>query len=96
MISLFSPVSYGQDTPQPSRENPIPEPTPALILIRATNGKGGKKKAEKVKLSTLVEPGSLDGFYGRYAEVCKMGMTALKPRDRTKRKAKARKKKATA
>lgn len=66
------------------------------ILIRATNGKGGKKKAGKVKLSTTVEPGDLDVFYGRYTEVCKTGMTALKPRDRTKRKAKAKKKKVAA
>jgi len=36
----------------------------------------------------------LEAFYGRYAEVCKTGMGLLKPRDRTKRKAKAKKKKA--
>jgi signal recognition particle subunit SRP14 len=63
------------------------------ILIHATNGKSKEKRAEKVKLSTLVEPDELDVFFGRYAEVCKAGMAALKPRDRTKRKAKARKKK---
>jgi signal recognition particle subunit SRP14 len=41
----------------------------------------------------VVEPDALEGFYARYAEVCKAGMTALKPRDRTKRKAKAKKRK---
>jgi signal recognition particle subunit SRP14 len=46
-----------------------------------------------VKLSTVVQPGEIEAFYARYAEVCKAGMSALKPRDRTKRKAKARKKK---
>ncbi|KAL1865246.1 hypothetical protein VTK73DRAFT_5429 [Phialemonium thermophilum] len=66
---------------------------PLPILIRATNGKGKERRAEKIKLSTVVEPTALEAFYARYAEVCKAGMTALKPRDRTKRKAKARKKK---
>lgn len=41
----------------------------------------------------MVEPDTLEAFYARYAEVCKAGMTALKPRDRTKRKAKAKKRK---
>lgn len=34
----------------------------------------------------MVQPDELDGFYARYAEVCKAGMTALKKRDRSKRK----------
>jgi signal recognition particle subunit SRP14 len=46
-----------------------------------------------VKLSTIVDVGALDAFYARYADVCKAGMTALKPRDRSKKKAKAKKKK---
>jgi signal recognition particle subunit SRP14 len=41
----------------------------------------------------VVQPDELDAFYARYAEVCKAGMAALKPRDRTKRKAKAKKRK---
>lgn len=41
----------------------------------------------------MVEPNDLDVFYGRYAEVCRGGMTSLKPRDRNKKKASARKKK---
>ncbi|KAL2163697.1 hypothetical protein VTH06DRAFT_5755 [Thermothelomyces fergusii] len=51
------------------------------------------QKRPKVKLSTVVQPDELEGFYSRYAEVCKAGMAALKPRDRTKRKAKAKKRK---
>ncbi|KAH6614758.1 signal recognition particle, SRP14 subunit [Chaetomium sp. MPI-SDFR-AT-0129] len=79
---------------------------PLPILIRATNGKSAKvakpvpnkprnDKSGKIKLSTVVQPDELEGFYARYAEVCKAGMAALKPRDRTKtkRKAKAKKRK---
>lgn len=53
-----------------------------------TKSKDGKQKATKVKLSTVVEQGDLEGFYARYAEVCKAGMTGLKKRDRKKGKAK--------
>lgn len=72
------------------------------ILIRATDGntnapnpkthKIEKKaaKATKVKLSTVVAPEDLEGFYARYAEVCKAGMTGLKKRDRKRGKAKAK------
>lgn len=63
------------------------------VIIRATNGKSKRSKSEKVKLSTIVDADALDAFYARYADVCKAGMTALKPRDRSKKKAKARKKK---
>jgi len=63
-------------------------------LIRATNGKSKEHRKEKVKLSTVVEPDALDGFYTRYAEVCKSGMHALKKRDRSgRKKAKAKKRK---
>ena len=63
------------------------------ILIRVTNGKSKEHRGDKVKLSTVVQSDALDAFYARYAEVCRGGMTSLKPRDRSKRKAKARKKK---
>jgi signal recognition particle subunit SRP14 len=63
------------------------------ILIRATNGKSKERRTKKVKFSTVVDSGALDAFYARYAEVCKAGMAALKPRDR-KKKAKTKKKKA--
>ncbi|KAJ4387987.1 hypothetical protein N0V93_008590 [Gnomoniopsis smithogilvyi] len=78
------------------------------VIIRATDGKGreprtdGKgyqvrKDGKKVKLSTVVESDAIDAFYARYAEICKAGMMALKPRDRTKnkRKTKGKKKKIT-
>lgn len=67
------------------------------LIIRATNGKGkeAREAKKKIKLSTVVQPDEVEGFYARYAEVCKAGMSALKPRDRTKRKAKAKKRKVT-
>lgn len=69
---------------------------PLPLVIRATDGKGKKERSKKAKLSTIVQPDDLEAFYTRYADVCKAGMTALKPRDRSKKKAKAKKKKAAA
>lgn len=84
-------------------------PSPTYpVIIHATDGKGheprkdgkgyqARRNGKKVKLSTVVESDSLDAFYCRYAEICKAGMMALKPRDRTKnkRKTKGKKKKNT-
>lgn len=67
--------------------NPLP------VIVRATNGKSKKHRDDKIKLSTIVQPDALESFYASYAEICKGGMAALKPRDRSKKKAKARKKK---
>lgn len=64
------------------------------VLVRATNGKSKDRRKEKVKLSTVVDADALPAFFERYADVCKAGMTTLKPRDRSKRKGKAKKKKA--
>ena len=87
-----SAVSYGQEAPSSDATNsPLGDLQPAPILIRATDGKGGEKRKERVKLSTVVEPAALEAFYARYAEVCKAGMTALKPRDKSRKKAKAKK-----
>jgi len=44
-----------------------------------------------VKLSTVVQAQELEAFFGRYAEVARAGMGGLKKRDRTRRKAKERK-----
>ncbi|KAK5169147.1 uncharacterized protein LTR77_006456 [Saxophila tyrrhenica] len=74
-----------------------PEPLP--IIVRATDGKSTKndkktKNPDKVKLSTVVQPDEIEGFFARYADVCKAGMQGLKKRDRSKRKKdKGRKKK---
>ncbi|KAH8904608.1 signal recognition particle, SRP9/SRP14 subunit [Coniochaeta sp. PMI_546] len=65
---------------------------PAPILIRATDGQSKEDRATKVKISTLVQPDDLDTFYIRYAEICRSGMSTLKPRDRTKRKKNKKKK----
>lgn len=95
---LTPPVSYEtleQPDPVKVADDPLWDthpPNPLPILIRATDGKSlvdkasKKKNKDKVKLSTVVQPDELDGFYARYAEVCKAGMTALKKRDRSKRK----------
>ncbi|KAH6890978.1 signal recognition particle, SRP9/SRP14 subunit [Thelonectria olida] len=88
---------YGQDAVSSSVEKADLPPSKTLpIIIRASNGRGKKDRTNKIKLSTVVQPDHLEGFYARYADVCKAGMTALKPRDRSKKKAKAKKKKATA
>ncbi|KAI0467241.1 signal recognition particle 14kD protein [Xylaria cf. heliscus] len=90
-------VSYDQAVPEPADETVIPDlhpPRPVPVLIRATNAKGkeDRKAKQKIKLSTTVEPHALPGFFERYADVCKLGMASLKPRDRSKRKGKAKKK----
>lgn len=81
----------------PSASDPFPDlhpSEPLPILIRASNGKSMRDRGNRVKFYTIVKPSDLDGFYARYADICKAGMTALKPRDRSKKKAKAKKKKA--
>jgi signal recognition particle subunit SRP14 len=91
-------VSHGQE---PSKEEdalvesfPDLETTdPFPIIIRATDGKSKEKRKEKIKLSTIVESDALEGFYARYAEVCKSGMSGLKKRDRSKAKEKLKAKK---
>jgi signal recognition particle subunit SRP14 len=98
-------VSHGQDLPQLNTEpdvkieHPAPEANPGKslpVIIHATNGKGSRNKSKKVKLSTVVEADAVDRFYAKYADVCKAGMTALKPRDRSRKKLKAKKKKGAA
>ncbi|KAI5793833.1 signal recognition particle 14kD protein-domain-containing protein [Peziza echinospora] len=60
--------------------------TPGPLLVRATNGKSKRdRQNRKIKIATVVEPEAIDGFYAKYAEVCKTGMTALKKRDRKKK-----------
>jgi signal recognition particle subunit SRP14 len=77
-------------------ENPLP------ILIRASNNKSSAKAGtdrediSKIALSTVVKPDDLDGFFVRYAEACKTGMSGLKKRDRKKGKKDKKKKKAVA
>lgn len=66
---------------------------PMPLIIRATNGKSKKERSLKIKISTIVHPSDVDDFYIRYADICKSGMIALKPRDRSKKKARAKRKK---
>ncbi|KUJ10612.1 signal recognition particle, SRP9/SRP14 subunit [Mollisia scopiformis] len=93
-------MSYGADgdveSPEPSTAQPFPDLTPSKplpIIIRATNGKSKEKRDKKVKLSTIVDVDALEGFYSKYAEVCKLGMSGLKKRDRSKAKEKLKAKK---
>ncbi|KAI1117809.1 signal recognition particle 14kD protein [Nemania sp. NC0429] len=94
-------LSYDQPAPDSADDTALPDlhpPRPLPVIIRATNGKGkeDRKAKEKIKLSTVVDPDALPAFFERYAEICKQGMTSLKPRDRSKRKGKAKKKNKTA
>jgi signal recognition particle subunit SRP14 len=76
--------------------DPFPDLNPSKsipILVRATDGKSKESRAEKIKLSTIVEPDALDGFFIKYAEVCKLGMSGLKKRNRSKAKEKLKAKK---
>lgn len=89
-------VSYDQPLPDATQDGAFPDTSPVdplPILIRATNGKSKDRKTKRVKLSTVVNPDALSSFFERYADVCKAGMTTLKPRDRSKRKGKAKKRK---
>ncbi|KAL7619998.1 hypothetical protein AAE478_010547 [Parahypoxylon ruwenzoriense] len=89
-------LSYDQPLPESTSDSIFPDlhpPRPMPVLVRATNSKGKERRREKIKLSTVVEPESLPGFFDKYAEICKSGMATLKPRDRSKRKGKAKKKK---
>ncbi|KAI1438188.1 signal recognition particle 14kD protein [Xylaria sp. CBS 124048] len=92
-------LTYDQPIPESTNDAVLPDlhpPRPLPILIRATNGKGkeDRKAGKKIKLSTVVDPEALPAFFERYAEICKLGMGSLKPRDRSKRKGKAKKRKA--
>ncbi|KAK5449678.1 hypothetical protein LTS15_008753 [Exophiala xenobiotica] len=78
-------------------QKPLADAQPQ-ILIRATNGlskahRTPKTKSTKIRLATVVDTAEIDGFYMRYAEVCKKGMEALRKRDKKKAKVKAKAKK---
>jgi signal recognition particle subunit SRP14 len=94
-------MAYGEGTDveaaEPTHMNqPFLDLNPAKpfpIIIRATNGKSKERRDKKVKLSTIVDADALDGFFAKYAEVCKLGMSGLKKRDRSKQKEKLKAKK---
>jgi signal recognition particle subunit SRP14 len=96
MIVTFGEAS--ESHPEPVTSDQLPDlhpPKPLPIIIRATSGKSRKHKAEKIKLSTIVQSDALGAFFTRYSEVCKSGMSGLKKRDRSKgkKKMKAKRKK---
>lgn len=93
-------MTYGKDTdvdsPEAISAKPFPDLNPSKplpVIIRASNGKSKAHRGDKVKLSTVVEADALEGFFARYAEVCKLGMSGLKKRDRSKAKEKLKAKK---
>ncbi|KAF4627535.1 hypothetical protein G7Y89_g10621 [Cudoniella acicularis] len=101
-ISDVPTVTYGEDTDVEATDSAPSQPfldlnpsKPIPIIIRATNGKSKENRAKKVKLSTIVEAEELEGFFAKYADICKLKMSALKKRDRSKAKErlKAKKKK---
>ncbi|KAL5003751.1 signal recognition particle, SRP9/SRP14 subunit [Aspergillus recurvatus] len=97
---------YLTQTPLLNTQSPgsADKKTQPPILIRASDGNTNAanpkthpdikdkktKKETKVKISTVVQPGELEAFYARYAEICKAGMMGLKKRDRKLKKAKAK------
>jgi signal recognition particle subunit SRP14 len=89
-------VTHGHERPAPIDAEPFPDLNPTTtypVLVRATNDKPKGDRATKVKISTVLEAKDLDAFMVRLAEVCRAGMTGLKPRDRSRKKAKAKKRK---
>lgn len=59
---------------------------PYSIIFRATDGKTDKSK--KTKISTVVDPQSLEEFWGLYTERVKSGMSGLRKKDKKKQKQK--------
>jgi signal recognition particle subunit SRP14 len=108
LTSVITPFLYS-DTKVPLVPSPNAQPestseaqfpdlspsTPTSILIRASNGENaaGRSEGKKIKLSTIVDSEQIEGFFVRYAEVCKGGMGSLKKRDRSKAKEKLKAKK---
>ncbi|PBP23073.1 signal recognition particle 14kD protein [Diplocarpon rosae] len=92
-------MTYGEDdkkVQEATTDVPFPDLSPSKplpIIIRATNGKSKENRSGKIKLSTIVEADALEGFFAKYAEVCKSGMSGLKKRDRSKAKEKLKAKK---
>jgi signal recognition particle subunit SRP14 len=91
-------VTYGDSSafPEPTGDSPFPDlaPTkPLSLIIRATDGKSKDKRPDRLKLSTIVDEEALEGFFLKYSEVCKAGMSGLKKRDRSKNKQKLKAKK---
>ena len=78
-------------------QKPLSAESNTQVLIRATDGLSKtqriEKKQKRTKLATVVDAAELDGFYARYAEVCKKGMEGLRKRDKRKAKEKAKAKK---
>ncbi|KAL8760765.1 MAG: hypothetical protein Q9184_003073 [Pyrenodesmia sp. 2 TL-2023] len=89
IVSPQSTTSSSPTTTTGTPDAPFPDlapPSPLPVLIRASNGKSKPRRQDKVKISTIVQPDQLEGFFTRYAEVMRAGTTGLKKRDRSGRK----------
>jgi signal recognition particle subunit SRP14 len=73
-------------------KSPPPKSTAAAANSKSAKGITKKTSASggKVKFSTVVDAEELEGFFTKYAEVCKGGMVGLKKRDRKKAKKKGK------
>ena len=58
---------------------------PLPVLMRATNGKSKEDVEDKIKISTAVQPDTLEAFYVRYAKVYKTRMSRLRKCNRIER-----------
>lgn len=85
-VFFQSPSTASPTTASSPSPDSAPASSPVPILIRASNGKSKERRSDKIKLSTIVQPDQLEGFFTKYAEVVKGGATALKKRDRSGRK----------
>ncbi|EGC44941.1 conserved hypothetical protein [Histoplasma capsulatum var. duboisii H88] len=81
-----SPTQSEDTTAALPSTSPVPAPMP--VLVRATNG---RHKGAKSKVSTIIQPDDIEGFFVKYAEICKLGMVGMKKRNRSgKKKAKGK------
>ncbi|CAL8577746.1 hypothetical protein XPA_003564 [Xanthoria parietina] len=85
-LSFQSPSTASPTTASSPSPDSAPSSPPVPILVRASNGKSKERRKDKIKLSTVVQPDQLEGFFTKYAEIVKGGATALKKRDRSGRK----------
>lgn len=67
-------------------ENTGTYPVLIRICMNPGNNKNTSQSKQKTKLSTVVETGNLDQFWGDYVQVIKNGFVGLKKKDKKKNK----------
>lgn len=63
---------------------------PLLIRVSLNGSDQRKSKKDKVKLSTVVEPGLVEQFWVEYSQALKTGFMGLKKKEKKKEKKKAK------